>query len=59
MCYHVREEVFAVSDKKNVSIIMESETKDKLKEIATKDKRTLSALINLILENYLENTSKK
>lgn len=45
--------------KERISITLDSDIIEKLKEIAEYDDRSLSSFINLILKRYLEKLDKK
>ena len=45
--------------KNKVSIPLDADIIEKLKELAEKDDRSFSQYVNLILRNYLKNTEKK
>ena len=45
--------------KERISITLDSDIVEKIKEIAEYDDRSLSSFINLILKRYLENLDKK
>lgn len=45
--------------KNKVSITLDSDIIEKLKELAEKDDRSFSQYINLILRNYLKNSQNK
>lgn len=45
--------------KNKVSITLDADIIEKLKELAEKDDRSFSQYVNLILRNYLKNTEKK
>lgn len=45
--------------KTKVSITLDADIIEKLKELAEKDDRSFSQYINLVLRNYLKNQEKK
>ena len=45
--------------KEKISITLDSDILEKLKDMAEYDGRSLSSFINLILKRYLENVDKK
>lgn len=45
--------------KNKVSITLDADIIEKIKELAEKDERSFSQYINLILRNYLKNSEKK
>ena len=45
--------------KNKVSITLDSDIIEKLKELAEKDDRSFSQYVNLILRDYLKNSQKK
>lgn len=45
--------------KNKVSITLDADVIEKIKELAEKDERSFSQYINLVLRNYLKNTEKK
>lgn len=46
-------------EQRRVSIVLEQTVKKQLKELAEKDKRSLSKYISIVLEKHLEETKKK
>lgn len=45
--------------KQTISVRLDEETLEKLKELADKDQRTLSNYIQIVLRNYIKNLEKQ